>query len=98
MITREEVEHIAKLARITLTQEEVEKFQKEFSEVLAYFDTLKSLQISDIEPMTHSITLRNVMREDEEKKETKKNVENLIAMTKNIKDGFVKVSEILKEK
>ena len=56
MISKKEVEHIAKLARIGLTSGEIEKFQKELSSILDYFEKLEEVDVSEAEPTSHSIT------------------------------------------
>ncbi|MCJ7624629.1 MAG: Asp-tRNA(Asn)/Glu-tRNA(Gln) amidotransferase subunit GatC [Anaerolineaceae bacterium] len=64
-LTKEEVEHIAKLARLELTEIEVEKFQRQLSDVLDYFVRLQELDTSDILPTSSVLPARGVMREDE---------------------------------
>ncbi len=94
MLTKEEVQHIAKLARIELTEQEVGIFQKDLSEILSYFDTLKSAETSGIEPMTHSIPLQNVMREDLPQKQSLEVIQKLIEMAPETERGLVKVKEV----
>ena len=60
-----EVKHVAKLARLNLTGQEVKKFQKQLSEVLDYVDVLKKLDTKDIEPTSQVTGLENVFRSDE---------------------------------
>lgn len=50
MISKEEVQHIAKLARIGLTEDEIKRFQKDLSSILDYFDSLKKVDVSKVEP------------------------------------------------
>jgi len=64
-LSREEVRHIAKLARLKLTEEEVEKFQQQLSEVLNYMRVLNDVETKDIEPTAQVTGLENVFREDE---------------------------------
>jgi len=63
-ITREEVLHIARLARLGVTDEDVEKFQKQLSNILENFDALKQVETKDVPPTAQSIPLENVTRED----------------------------------
>lgn len=65
MISREEVQHIAHLARIKLTDEEIEKFQMELSLILDYMETLKKVDTKNIIPLTGATFLHNRMRKDE---------------------------------
>ena len=53
MISKQEVEHIAKLSRLGLDKKEIEKFQKDLSVVLDYFDYLKEINTDNVEPMSH---------------------------------------------
>ena len=93
MISKEEVEHIAKLARIQLRDEEIQKFQTDLASVLDYFDVLNEVDVSGVEPMTHSVILENVKRKDESQK-TGLEVA-LLSMAPAKKDGFLKVKSIL---
>ena len=94
MITKEEVKHIAKLARLGLTEREIEKFQKELSKILDYIEKLKEVDISGIEPTTHSILVENVMRKDESRK-SKVESGKLLELAPETKNGYLKVKSIL---
>lgn len=63
-ISRKEVEYIAGLARLTLTEEEIELYSKQLSDILVYIDQLNELDIENVEPMSHVLDMINVMRED----------------------------------
>jgi aspartyl-tRNA(Asn)/glutamyl-tRNA(Gln) amidotransferase subunit C len=64
MLTEDQVRHIAKLARIRLTDEEVKKFSKQLSGVLDYMDVLNEVDTKNV-PETSQVTgLKNVMEED----------------------------------
>ena len=64
-ISIEEVETIAELAKLTLTDEEKKMFQAQLSEILAYADILQQVDTRDIPPMTSALALNNVMRSDQ---------------------------------
>ncbi len=66
-ITKKDVEHVAKLARLRLTEEEKEKFGKQLSEILEYVEKLNELDTEKVKPASHVVPLKNVMREDEVK-------------------------------
>ncbi len=85
MISKEEVKHIAKLARLGLGEKEIEKFQKELSSILDYVEKLKEVDVSKVEPTSHLLRVENVMRKDEVSKFNKKLI-----------DGHLKVRSILK--
>ena len=64
MITREEVQHIAKLARLGLTEQEVEKYQKELSAILGYIEKLKEVDVSKVEPTSQAVFLENIFKKN----------------------------------
>jgi aspartyl-tRNA(Asn)/glutamyl-tRNA(Gln) amidotransferase subunit C len=66
-ISREEVLHVAKLARVGLTEEEVGRFTEQLSHILENFEVLKQLDTTGVTPTTQSIPLKNVMKDDEVK-------------------------------
>ena len=94
MISRKEVQHIAKLARLGITKEEEEKFAKELSPILDYIEKLKEVNVSKVEATSHPLRLENVMREDKGKSGTK--AKELIDMAPDRKDRYIKVKPILK--
>jgi len=94
VIDKEEVKHIAKLARLGLTEKEIEQLQKELSSILDYFEKLKKVDISGIEPTTHSILVENVMRDDERRK-SKVESRKLLDLAPETKESYLKVKSIL---
>lgn len=64
MITKDTVEHIAKLARLNLSEEEKTLYTEQLGKILGYFDELAALDTTGIEPMSHALPVLNVMRED----------------------------------
>lgn len=58
------VRHIAKLARLQLTEDEVRRYTAQLAEILAYVQHLSTVDVSDIEPTAHALPLSNVLRED----------------------------------
>ena len=65
MITTEIVEHVAKLARLRLTEEEKILYTEQLSKIIGYFDELAAIDTTGVEPMSHALPVINVMREDE---------------------------------
>jgi aspartyl-tRNA(Asn)/glutamyl-tRNA(Gln) amidotransferase subunit C len=63
-ITKEEVEHVANLARLELDDTAIEQFADQISNILAYVDKLKQVDTEGIVPTSHAITLTNAFRED----------------------------------
>ena len=64
-LTREEVLHVAELARLSLSPEEIELFTGQLNEILAYVEKLQELDTSGVAPLAHVIPLGNVFREDQ---------------------------------
>ncbi len=63
-ISREEVLHIATLARLGLTEEEVTRLSQQLSNILENFEVLQRVDTSNVPPTAQSIALQNVMRDD----------------------------------
>jgi aspartyl-tRNA(Asn)/glutamyl-tRNA(Gln) amidotransferase subunit C len=64
-LSREEVLHIARLARLGLTEEDVDKFGEQLSNILENFEILQQVDTKDVPPTAQSIALQNVVRDDE---------------------------------
>jgi aspartyl-tRNA(Asn)/glutamyl-tRNA(Gln) amidotransferase subunit C len=65
MIDRDQVLHVARLARLRLTEEELDRMQRELSGVLAHVDLIAGLDLENVEPTSHVVKLENVLRDDE---------------------------------
>ena len=63
-LTKDQVRHIAKLARLTIRDDEVEKFSRELSAILDYVEKLKEVDTRNVEPIAQVTGLRNTFRED----------------------------------
>ena len=63
-LSREEVIHIAALARMGMSEAEIEKAREQLSNILENFEVLKEIDTTDVPPTAQSINLQNVMRED----------------------------------
>ena len=94
MLSKEEVKHIAKLARLGLSDKEIEKFQKELSSILDYVEKLKKVDVSKIQATSHPLEIKNVMRGDKSQKSVEG--KRLVEMVPETKDKYVKVKPILK--
>ncbi len=92
MIGTKDVEHVAKLARLKLTEEETEKYSKQLGEILKYVEQMNEVDTTGVEPMPHAIPVYNVMREDEVKYEQTK--EELMANAPYEENGFFRVPKI----
>jgi len=63
-ITRKEVQHVAELARLCLSEQEEEKFVGQLNQILTYMDKLNELGTEGVEPLSHVLPIRNVFKED----------------------------------
>lgn len=97
MIPLKEVEHLAKLAHLGLSKEEVKKLQKDLEEFLDYAEKLQEVEVSGIQPVSHITGLENVERQDEEDEKLASADEALQAAPE--KEGrWVRVPLIIKSK
>lgn len=95
MLNKEDIKHIATLARIGLKEDEIEKYQRELSLILDYFKKLETAETENVEPIGHITGVDNVLREDEilsNSEELKKGIFDNFPETRNNK---VKVKSIL---
>lgn len=94
-LSREEVQHIAKLARVGLSEEEVARFQEQLSEILDYFQRLQQVDTEGVPPTAHTLPLHNVFREDEPQPSFDK--EDVLANAPQREDDFFRVRAVLDE-
>ncbi|WP_203364315.1 MULTISPECIES: Asp-tRNA(Asn)/Glu-tRNA(Gln) amidotransferase subunit GatC [unclassified Bacillus (in: firmicutes)] len=66
-ITEEQVRHVANLARLAVTDEEVEKFTSHLDAIISFAEQLNELDTTDVLPTSHVLDMKNIMREDEAK-------------------------------
>lgn len=92
MITKEQVEHVAKLARLSLTEEEKELYTKQLSKILDYIDQLNEVDTKGVEPMTQPIPKINVMRDDVVKQQFQR--EDMLKNAPHEEYGFFRVPKI----
>ena len=67
MIDEKQVQHVAQLARLKLSEQELKRFSGQLSKILDYINQLNEVDTSSVEPMSHPLDLKNVFREDEVK-------------------------------
>ena len=65
VIDRDQVLHVARLARLELSEDEVETMARELSGILEHVDKISELDLEGVEPTTHVVRLENVLRADE---------------------------------
>lgn len=93
MISKEETKHISQLARIGVTEEDLEKLSKDLSSVLDWIKKMEEIDVSDVSPTNHITGMENVWREDQMVDFSSK--EDLIDLFPEKKDGYDKVSSVL---
>lgn len=64
MLTKKQVEHVALLARLELSEEEKEKYASQLSAILEYAEALNKLDTENVPPTSHVLPIKNVFRED----------------------------------
>jgi aspartyl-tRNA(Asn)/glutamyl-tRNA(Gln) amidotransferase subunit C len=94
-LTREEVLHIAQLARVGLSDEDVAKFQEQLGGILAHFEALQALDTEGVEPTAYPLALESVMREDEVQAGLSQ--EAALANAPQVEGGMFKVRAVLEE-
>lgn len=97
-ITIKEVEHIAKLARLGLSESEKKKYSKELSGILDYIDKLNKADTKDIKPTSQVAGLKNILREDKNPHEVDiEKIKKIIGQAPQRKENFVKTKPILEK-
>ena len=94
-ITMQEVEHVARLARLQLTAEEKERMRAQLDSILSYIDKLSELDTTAVEPTSHVLPITNVFREDEVAPSLAQ--EAVLANAPDRHDRFFRVPRILEE-
>lgn len=94
-LSREQVQHVARLARVGLTDEDVARFSHQLSDVLDYFERLSRVDTEDVPPTSHTLPLHNIMREDEPQPAF--DVDTILANTPEVEDNRIRVRAILDE-
>lgn len=93
MITKEEVQHIAGLARIGMEEKEIMKMTTEMSAVLDWIDQLKEVDVEGVEPTAHITGMENRLREDVEGKFDQ--VKAIVDLFPDKKDNYGRVKSVL---
>jgi aspartyl-tRNA(Asn)/glutamyl-tRNA(Gln) amidotransferase subunit C len=92
-ISKEQVEHVAWLAKINLTEDEKNYFTKQLNEILNYFKKIDEIDTSNIPPTFHVLDLVNVLRDD--KVESSLPLEEALRNAPHKEDSFIKAPKIL---
>ncbi|MGP4078217.1 Asp-tRNA(Asn)/Glu-tRNA(Gln) amidotransferase subunit GatC [Halobacillus sp. K22] len=92
-ISKDEVKHVANLARLAITEDEADTFTKQLDDIITYAEQLNELDTEGVAPTTHVLDLKNVLRKDEPKEWLKK--EDVLKNAPEHKDGQFKVPSVL---
>lgn len=94
-ISREDVEYVAALARLNLSEEDIETFTRQLDGILTYMGKLNELDTSEVEPTTHVIDISNAFREDVVEHSFPQEV--ILENAPDREGGFFKVPKIIGE-
>ena len=92
-ITRDEVLHVARLARLVLTDDEVERFTEQLGTILEYAQDMSELHIDDVPPTAHPVPVENTLRADDARPGLDR--EEVLAQAPAAEDGRFRVPRIL---
>lgn len=92
-LNRKDVEHVALLSRLELSETELDKFTGQLDAILEYIDVLDQVDTSAVEPMAHVLDIRNVMRADVAKPSLPR--ESALQNAPESENGFFKVPKIM---
>lgn len=95
MISKEEVLHIAKLARLELSEAEVSKMQKDLSSILDYFNVLKKAKSTKGKGKSATLHIEKVTRKDKVEQRPASLANKLISAAPSKQDDYIKVKQIL---
>jgi len=97
-LSKKEIEHIAKLARLGLSEKEKEKYSKDLSGILDYMKKLNEIDVKNVEPTAQASALENVFREDKNPHEINHDrIKKMIGQSPEREDNFIKTKPILEK-
>lgn len=92
-LSREDVLHIARLARLRLEPDEVDRYTEQLGGILEHFAALAAVDTEEVEPTANPLPLRNVMREDEVTPSLPR--DEALANAPRVEDGHIRVRAVL---
>lgn len=92
-ITKDEVKHVAHLARLNIDEQEAEKFAEQLGSIITFAEQLNELDTENVEPTTHVLDMKNILREDKPVDGLPR--EQVLKNAPDHQDGQVKVPTIL---
>jgi aspartyl-tRNA(Asn)/glutamyl-tRNA(Gln) amidotransferase subunit C len=94
-ITMKEVDHVARLSRLTLTDAERERMRRELDGILSFIDKLRALDTDGVPPTSHAVPITNVMREDDPRPSFSR--DGMLANAPDRSGEFFRVPRIIEE-
>jgi len=94
-ITRKDVDYVARLARLKLSEEEKEKFTLQLESIISHIDQLKELDTKEILPTSHVLELRNAWRDDEVVRSSSELLEEILSNAPDREGNFFKVKKVI---
>jgi aspartyl-tRNA(Asn)/glutamyl-tRNA(Gln) amidotransferase subunit C len=94
-ITMRDVEHVARLSRLALTDQEKARMRRELDGILSYIDKLRALDTANVPPTSHAVPMTNVMREDEPRPSLAQDL--MLANAPERSGEFFRVPKIIEE-
>ena len=95
MISEKNIQKLGELAKIELSQKEIEGFKKDIQEILDYFETLKKVDTEGVKPLIHPLESVNSLREDEAAEIIPEESKFLVKESPDKKGDYVKVGRVL---
>lgn len=92
-ISADQVKHVAHLARLAITEEEADRFTQQLDKIITYAEQLNELDTENVEPTSHVLDIKNVLREDKAKPGLPN--EEVLKNAPDHQDGQIKVPPII---
>lgn len=92
-ITKDEVKKVANLARLSLTENEIQSLQDDMSSILDFISQINEVETSNIEPTAHVLDIKNVFREDKTEKSLDR--EKIMELAPEKSNGFIVVPKVI---
>jgi len=93
IMSKEKVEHIALLARLKLTEQEISLYTNQLNSILKYAAILEQIDTDNVTPTAHAVALYNVLRDDEVKLSMPQ--DEVLKNAPDVEDGFFRVPRIV---
>ncbi len=97
-LTKKDVLHVAKLAKLDLTEDEIDRFTSQLSSIVDFVSQLSEVNVKDVDPTSQTTGLENVYRDDEVKVEQQLTNDEALSGTDNVHNGYFVVDAILTER